>query len=196
MRAGESAPEVRDPAATEAADHPRAGGPGKRAQRHTLTSRGAAAITATLALALLTTVLAYSLRSALTEADRTAAVGSARTTLETVLSYASTDFDTHVAEVLPLLTNPFKDEFGQVARTDIGPLAVENDATVLAKVHEAGVMDATGDGGAGSVVRVMAFVNQATTSTAQQTPAIDQNRVIATMTKVGDRWLLSGLEAY
>ena len=47
-----------------------------------------------------------------------------------------------------------------------------------------------------TTVRVMAFVNQATTTTAQPTPQIDQNRVIATMKKVGDRWLVSGLEAY
>jgi Mce-associated membrane protein len=98
--------------------------------------------------------------------------------------------------VTPLLAAPFKDEFGTVARTDIKPLALKNDATVQAKVYEAGVLDTSGDGGAGTAVRVMAFVNQATTSKAQKTPAIDQNRVIATMTKVGDRWLMSALEAY
>ncbi len=47
------------------------------------------------------------------------------------------------------------------------------------------VMDVSGDGGEGTSVRVMAFVNQATTTKAQQAPAIDQNRVIATMRKVG-----------
>lgn len=113
-----------------------------------------------------------------------------------MLSYSGTTFDEHVAEVAPLLAAPFKDEFTQVARTDIKPLAVKNEATVQARVQEAGIMATTGDGGPGTVVRVMAFVNQATTSTAQRTPAIDQNRVIATMTKVGDRWLLSALEAY
>ncbi len=156
----------------------------------------ASAIAAGLAVALLGAALAYSLRPSLSDADRAAAVGSARTTLESLLSYSGTTFDKHVAEVLPALAAPFKQEFTKVAATDIKPLAEKTDATVQAKVYEAGVMDTSGDGGAGTTVRVMAFVNQATTTTAQPTPAIDQNRVIVTMTKAAGRWLVSRLEAY
>ena len=122
--------------------------------------------------------------------------GSARTTLESLLSYSGAAFDKHIGEVTPQLASPFKDQFTKVAATDIKPMAVKNDATVQAKVYDAGVMDSTGDGGEGTTVRVMAFVNQATTTKAQQAPAIDQNRVIATMRKVGDRWLVSELSAY
>ena len=151
---------------------------------------------ATLALALVAAALVYGLRPTVSDGDRTAAVGSARTTLESLLSYSGASFDKHVGEVAPQLTSPFKDQFTKVAATDIKPMAVKNDATVQAKVYEAGVMDAAGDGGEGTTVRVMAFVNQATTTKAQQAPAIDQNRVIATMRKVGDRWLVSELSAY
>ncbi len=154
------------------------------------------AIGATLALAVLAASLAYALRPTVGDADRAAAVGSARTTLESLLSYSGSSFDKHVGEVTPALTSPFKDQFTKVAATDIKPMAVKNDATVQAKVYDAGVMDASGDGGEGTTVRVMAFVNQATTTKAQQAPAIDQNRVIATMRKVGDRWLVSNLAAY
>ena len=156
----------------------------------------APAIGAGLALALLAASLVYALRPSVSDTDRTAAVGSARTTLESLLSYSGAAFDKHIGEVTPQLASPFKDQFTKVAATDIKPMAVKNDATVQAKVYDAGVMDATGDGGEGTTVRVMAFVNQATTTKAQQAPAIDQNRVIATMRKVGDRWLVSELSAY
>lgn len=153
-------------------------------------------VAAVVALGLLAAVLVYSLRPVVSDADRTAAVSSARTTLESLLSYSGSTFDKHVDEVLPQLTSPFKDQFSKVAATDIKPMAVKNEATVQAKVYEAGVMDTSGDGGEGTTVRVMAFVNQATTTKAQPAPAIDQNRVIATMRKTGDRWLISDLSAY
>ena len=156
----------------------------------------ASAIGATLALALLAASLVYALRPGVSDTDRTAAVGSARTTLESLLSYSGSAFDKHIGEVTPQLASPFKDQFTEVAATDIKPMAVKNDATVQAKVYDAGVMDADGDGGEGTTVRIMAFVNQATTTKAQQAPAIDQNRVIATMRKVGDRWLVSQLSAF
>lgn len=166
---------------------------GRRTRRGSL---WASAIGAAVALALLATALVYGLRPTVSDGDRTAAVSSARTTLESLLSYSGSTFDKHVGEVSPQLTAPFKDQFTKVAASDIKPMAVKNEATVQAKVYEAGVMDTTGDGGEGTTVRVMAFVNQATTTKAQQAPAIDQNRVIATMRKVGDRWLVSELSAF
>jgi Mce-associated membrane protein len=98
--------------------------------------------------------------------------------------------------VTPRLAAPFRDQFAKVASADIGPMAVENGATVQAKVYEAGVMDRRGDGGEGTTVRALAFVNQATATKKKPTPAIDQNRVIATMRRVGERWLVSDLSAF
>lgn len=155
-----------------------------------------AALAAGVALVLLVGTLVVSLQPGLRDTDRAAAVDSARTTLESLLSYSGAKFDAHVAEVAPRLTAPFKDQFTKVAATDIKPMAVKNAATVQAKVYDAGVMESTGDGGEGSTVRVMAFVNQATTTSKQPTPAIDQNRVIVTMKRVGDRWLVSDLAAF
>jgi Mce-associated membrane protein len=144
----------------------------------------------------LVTSLVLSTRPVLTQQERDAAVSSARTSLESLLSYSGSRFDAHVAEVTPQLTSPFREEFTRVATTDIKPMAVKNGATVLAKVYDAGGMDASGAGEEGSTVRVLAFVNQATTTTARKAPQVDQNRVIATMRKVGDRWLISRLEAF
>jgi Mce-associated membrane protein len=155
-----------------------------------------AALAAAVALVLLVGTLVVSLQPTMRDTDRAAAVDSARTTLESLLSYSGAKFDAHVAEVSPRLTAPFKDQFTKVAATDIKPMAVKNGATVQAKVYDAGVMDTTGDGGDGSTVRIMAFVNQATTTSSEPTPAIDQNRVIVTMKRVGDRWLVSELSAF
>jgi Mce-associated membrane protein len=175
--------------------------PGQKTPRLGWAAWGVRGATAGLAVGLavgaLVAAVAYSLSpSTLSDEDRSAAVGSARTTLESLLSYRGATFDAHVAEVTPRLASPFKEQFGKVASTDIKPMAVENGAVVQAKVYEAGVMDSSGAGGDGSTVRVLAFVNQATTTTAQKTPAIDQNRVIATMKRVGDRWLVSDLSAF
>jgi Mce-associated membrane protein len=147
-------------------------------------------------LGLLVAALVVTTRPALTDRDRSAAVGSARTTLEALLSYSGSSFDAHVATVTPRLASPFKEEFTRVAAKDIKPMAVKNGATVLAKVYEVGVMDSTGTGGPGSTIRVLAFVNQATTTSTRKAPQVDQNRVIATMEKVGDRWLVSRLDAF
>lgn len=166
----------------------------RAARRHT--RLWSSALAAALALGMLVAALVVVTRPALTDRDRSAAVGSARTTLEALLSYSGSSFDEHVATVTPRLAPPFKEEFAKVAATDIKPLAVKNGATVLAKVYDAGVMDSTGTGEAGSTVRVLAFVNQATTTTARKAPQVDQNRVIATMVKVGDRWLVSRLDAF
>jgi len=182
--------------ARDAREHNRPDGAAADAPARRSTRLWPAVVAAVLAAALLVATLAYALRPTVSDADRTAAVSSARTTLESLLSYSGSSFDKHVDEVLPQLTSPFKDQFTKVAATDIKPMAVKNAATVQAKVYEAGVMDASGDGGEGTTVRVMAFVNQATTTKAQPAPAIDQNRVIATMRKTGDRWLVSDLAAY
>ncbi|MER7071713.1 hypothetical protein [Terrabacter sp. NPDC000476] len=197
-----AAPERRDTegtgpvGTTEATGTASAAGAASAAVRRRRRGLLAPAAAVLLALALLATSLVVALRPAVSEADRTAAVGSARTTLESLLSYSGASFDAHVREVTPQLTAPFRDQFTKVAASDIKPMAVKNRATVQAKVYDAGVLDATGGGGEGTTVRVMAFVNQATTTTAQPAPAIDQNRVIATMRKVGERWLVSDLTAY
>jgi Mce-associated membrane protein len=74
---------------------------------------------------------------------------------------------------------------------DIKPLAVKNQTVVQARVSDIGVMSSTP-----TTVKVLAFVNQAKVGADQKTPAVDQNRVIATLTQVGDRWLISKVEAF
>jgi Mce-associated membrane protein len=120
-----------------------------------------------------------------------AATAAARTAVETMLSYSYTTFDAHTAEVQKLLTGSFKAEFAKATETSVKPLAVQNQAVVQAKASELGVMSSSGD-----TVKVMAFVNQSTTSAKLDRPQVDQNRVILTMTRVNGRWLVSKVEAF
>ncbi len=149
----------------------------------------AALVLAALSLA---TVLGLSLRGpAVTSSEESAAAASARAGLEQILSFDAASVATKPAAVAGLLTGSFKEEFGRTFTTNIAPLARRNGAVVKAQVREIGVASAGED-----TVTVQAFVNQTRTTTADPTPATDQNRVIATMTRVDGRWLISGLSAY
>jgi Mce-associated membrane protein len=120
-----------------------------------------------------------------------AAASQARTSLEQVLSYNYKTIDAQSARAASLLTGAFKGEFTTAMDREIKPLAVKNQTVVQAKVSDVGVMRSSG-----SSVTVLAFVNQARIGTDQKEPVIDQNRVIATMTRVGDRWLVSRVDAF
>ena len=122
--------------------------------------------------------------------DRVAA-SAARASIEQMLSYNYKTIDAQAAQIETLLTGSFKAEFTSAMDKEIKPLAVKTQTVVEAKVSDIGVMISTG-----STVRVLAFVNQARVGVDHTTPAVDQNRVIATMSKVGDRWLISKVEAF
>lgn len=145
-----------------------------------------------LSLALLAAVLVVT-RHDPQERPRSAsaAVATARSTLEQILSYNHATMTQQLPASQALLTGSFKSEFGETMTKTIVPLAQKDKTVVKARVYEAGVMSQTD-----RTVTVQAFVNQARTSDAQKQPSIDQNRVIATMTKVGNRWLVSALKAY
>ncbi len=123
--------------------------------------------------------------------DASAASATARSTLEQILSYNHATMTEQIPAGQALLTGKFKDEFASTMTKTIVPLAQKDKTVVKARAYEVGVMSQTDD-----AVTVQAFVNQARTSDAQKEPSIDQNRVIATMTRVGDRWLVSALKAY
>ena len=123
-------------------------------------------------------------------ADR-AAASQARTSVEQLLSYNYKTIDGQAAQVEGLLTGSFKGEFTSAMDKTIKPMAVKNQTVVQAKVSDVGVMSSSP-----TTVKVLAFVNQARVGADQKQPVVDQNRVIATMTKVGDRWLVSNVDAF
>ncbi|MFQ6173109.1 hypothetical protein ACK8HX_16010 [Oryzobacter sp. R7] len=123
--------------------------------------------------------------------DARAATAAARADLEQLLSYDHQTLEQQAARNAALLTGPFKDEYAATMAKTILPLAREEKAVVRARSYEAGVMSQSAD-----TVTVQVFVNQAKTSAKQEQPSVDQNRVIATMQRVGDRWLIARLVAY
>jgi Mce-associated membrane protein len=143
-------------------------------------------------LAVLGAVVGVSLRGATAQAgtDR-AAASQARTSIEQMLSYNYKTIDAQAAQIEGLLTGSFKGEFTAAMDKDIKPLAVKNQTVVQARVSDIGVMSSSA-----TTVKVLAFVNQARIGSDQKDPVVDQNRVIATMSKVGDRWLISKVEAF
>ena len=143
-------------------------------------------------LALLGAVAAVSLEDPQDQSRQTrAATSAAQSTLEQMLSYNYKTIDGQSAKVASLLTGGFRTEFTSAMDKDIKPLAVKNQTVVQAKVSDIGVMESRE-----GHVKVMAFVNQAKVGADERTPAVDQNRVLATMSLVGDRWLVSRLEAF
>lgn len=146
-----------------------------------------------VALALLTATLVVSLREpgADTSSGHSAAAAQAKLSLEQMLSFDYRTFDADSAKVQPLLAGPFRSEFTSTMAAQIKPLAQKSKSVVRARVYDVGVVNASERS-----VTVLAFVNQAKTSSDLERPAIDQNRVIATLTKVDGRWLISGLRAF
>lgn len=143
-------------------------------------------------LALLGTVAGVSFRDSGAQArSERAATSQARSSIEQMLSYNYKTIDAQSAQIEGLLTGAFKGEFSAAMAKDIKPLAVKNQTVVQAKVSDLGVMSSSE-----TTVKVLAFVNQARIGTDQKEPVVDQNRVIATMSKVGDRWLISKVEAF
>jgi len=127
--------------------------------------------------------------------DQAAAASSARAIVVKMLGYDYKTFDQHTTDVSALLTGGFKQEFVRAATDVVKPLAVQNQAVVLAKVSEVSVMSTPERDGA-DTVRILAFVNQTTTSAKLDRPRIDQNRVILTMAQTDGRWLVSKVEAF
>ena len=150
------------------------------------------ALALALSLALLATVLLVTRHDPEQRSrDASAARATARSTLEQVLSYNHETMTQQIPANQALLTGTFKDEFAATMTKTIVPLAQKDKTVVKARAYEVGVMSQTDD-----TVVVQAFVNQARTSDTQKEPSIDQNRVIATMQRVGNRWLVSALKAY
>ncbi|WP_406829687.1 hypothetical protein ABEG17_11830 [Pedococcus sp. KACC 23699] len=150
------------------------------------------AVALVASLALLGTVGGISLQDQGADA-RTGRVAAnqARTSIEQMLSYNYKTIDAQSAQIEGLLTGSFKTEFSTAMDKQIKPLAVKNQTVVQARVSDVGVMSASP-----TTVKVLAFVNQARVGADQKSPVVDQNRVLATLSKVGDRWLISRVDAF
>ncbi|MZF84210.1 hypothetical protein [Streptomyces sp. SID5643] len=134
----------------------------------------------------------------LTETARTEALTAARTAAPIVLSYDYRHLDKDFSRARAHLTGDFRDEYGKTTKTVVAPTAEKYRGVVKARVAAPG----SGGAPAASVVSaspdrvvVLLFVNQVTESTQVSGSRVDQNRVRMTMSRTGDQWKVSAVDA-
>lgn len=125
------------------------------------------------------------------------ASAAAERALTAVLSYDYRQLDEDRARAVRYLTpsyaEQYKKNFDKLITEGPGGApgpAVKTKAVVTADVLSTGVVDGTG-----ARVRVLVFVNQSSVK-GDASPAIFQNRVVATMVERGGSWLLADLRSY
>lgn len=127
-------------------------------------------------------------RRAALDTAQAEALATARAYAVTVTSYDHRDLDRNFADVLDGATGEFKDQYAG-ASAALGQLINEARATAAGTVVDAGVRAADVD-----QVEVLLFVDQTVSNALTATPRVDRSRVLMTMTRQGDRWLVSRLE--
>ncbi|KOG07108.1 hypothetical protein [Streptomyces viridochromogenes] len=131
------------------------------------------------------------------ESARADAIAAARKAAPVVLSYDYRHLDRDFARARIHLTGDFRDEYGKTTKTVVGPTAEKYHGVVKAKI----AAPATGAPAASVVsaspdeVVVLLFVNQVTESTQVSGARVDLNRVRMTMSRTGDGWKVSAVDA-
>lgn len=92
-------------------------------------------------------------------------------------------------ETLPLLTGAARTEYDEV-HAQVSATAPTLQAVVTAKVKASTVLEHDD-----SSARVLLFVDQLSSSKKLKQPNLDQSRVVVTLTREGDSWLVSSLAA-
>lgn len=124
------------------------------------------------------------------DAAREQAVAVAPKHAQDILSYDYRTISDDVARAKATTTGTFRTEYAKHAEEVLLPTAKEQQITVTAMVRGASVVEAEPD----RVVTLL-FVNQSRVREGEEETKIDQNRVRMTLTRAGDRWLVSKLEA-
>lgn len=110
--------------------------------------------------------------------------------VEKILSYDHASFDKGTAEAEKLMTERFREEYGDtvgLVRED----ALAKKSVVKAEVVASSVVEADADR-----VEALLFVNQTTDAQDLDEPRVDLNRVVVTLVPDGDGgWLVDDLEA-
>lgn len=120
---------------------------------------------------------------------RTEALGEARAKVATVLSYNFRTVEADIAASTELLTGEAKRQFEATTAQWVVPASVDAHITNTAEVVDAGVVSATEDR-----VETVVFVTQTTVNKAAREPRISGSRLVVTMTREGDTWLISVMD--
>lgn len=114
------------------------------------------------------------------------ALDAARQATEALLSYSPETIDKNVADAKSRLTGEFLARYSNFVDTVVVPAAKERGVKTEANVAKLAVSEMR----PGSA-RVLAFVNQVTTSRDRPTPALATSSVLMTLVRDGDHWLVS-----
>jgi hypothetical protein len=120
---------------------------------------------------------------------RTAGQITAADYVERLLSYSYKTFDKDEVAQKKLTTGKFATQYARTMKLVSGS-AQSTQTIVKATVVASSVISAEPD-----EVRALLFVNQTTTGKQVRQPRVDQNRVVVTLTKDGNSWLISNLDA-
>lgn len=156
---------------------------------------------AVLAAALVVAVAMAGAASALTvrlsdrhqvQQARLAIISAAVSAVKATASYSwqSLTADERAAETQ--LVEPLRSAYATRVAQQVNPLATKYHATAKASVdpkYGAGIVTQSRDG-----ATVLLYVDQVVTNNQLSAPRLDQTRVLATMRRVGSRWLMSDLK--
>jgi Mce-associated membrane protein len=179
--------EAADPEGVEAAESPEA--PAER-REWTLSLPVLAGLGLVLVLALAAAVVfgwLYLAQSS-DESARNEALATARAYAVTVTSYDYRDMEGSIADALDGATGEFKDQYAG-ASDALKALMTETKATATGEVLDAAVVTADDDS-----ATVLLFVDQKVTNAGTKKTKVDRNRLLLTMEKHDDRWLVSDLK--
>jgi Mce-associated membrane protein len=144
-------------------------------------------------LAVLTWNLAGSHQRARARAAAEAEVlAPAKAAAARILSYDYRHVRQDEAAAAGVLTGAFRGQYESVMRQQVVPQAPKQRAVVQAEVLAAGVSGVSADGRQAFVV---VFANQTVSNSSTRQPRVDQVRVRLTLDRVGDRWLVSKVDA-
>lgn len=119
---------------------------------------------------------------------RSEALATARSYAATVTGYDHKNLSKNFSDSLDGATGEFRDQYAGASKT-LRQMIKQAKATAKGDVLDAGVKSASTDR-----VEVTLFVDQSVTNAAVKKPRIDRSRVLMTLEKHDDRWLVSKLQ--
>lgn len=124
------------------------------------------------------------------EQARTDAVAAAKVQAAAMMSYNFNDVDQQLVAAGESLMGSFKADYDQLMKETIAPGAKEKKLTTEATVQAGAVQSASKNDAV-----VLIYVNQITRSEEMPDAATTGSRVLMTMHKEGDRWLVADLKS-
>ncbi|MGW6376430.1 hypothetical protein ACWFRB_10245 [Rhodococcus sp. NPDC055112] len=155
--------------------------------RRTRRVAAAGAVLVLLASLLVTVALMWTNRTAAErDSARGEALAAAPERIEALLSYDVATVETDLDDAARGTTGTFAEGFRDFADNTVAPKSKSEGISTRARIAETGYL-----GGAADHVRLLAFIDQITTSTRSPAPTSTSSRVIVTMERVGDEWLIA-----